>query len=169
MMVEVFIQLPPSKLDLVREELRSEGPPSDLRRRTERFVKQGLRAERQWRQRTAGPPHQVMCSIMEVEELRDVMVDLDPNASVLGVWKRDGLPLGVEYTRNAEDEITGTRGTPTFPIDADAMLDAMPDVFEYDQDGNVIGSSRPSRLIQAHRYMGWADRVYDVGALTRRG
>jgi hypothetical protein len=61
--------------------------------------------------------------------------------NILGAWDEDtGLQMGVTYTYDAEGDITGTTGTPYYPIPIKAYL-VMPPVIVYDENGDEVSNT----------------------------
>lgn len=72
---------------------------------------------------------------------------------VLGIWKMDGTPLGqnkkiipAEYNEDEliTEQIITYQGNATYPFKKSVYLPYMDDVNTYDNEGNVLTSTRPT-------------------------
>ena len=63
---------------------------------------------------------------------------------IAGAWWWDGRQAGTQFTYDVDGNITGTSGTPTYPIPVQ-LLGFMPDIVEYDIDGNETSRTPATR------------------------
>lgn len=61
------------------------------------------------------------------DELDQLAIDYPNHIRIVGAWHNDGRQAGTQFTRDADGNITGVTGTPTYPIHA-RILELMPDV-----------------------------------------
>jgi hypothetical protein len=58
-----------------------------------------------------------------------------------GAWSWDtGLQMGQSFTYDVDGNLTGVTGTPVYPLSTTAYQ-LMPDLIEYDDEGNVISTT----------------------------
>lgn len=61
------------------------------------------------------------------DELDQLAIDYPNHIRIVGAWHNDGRQVGTQFTRDADGNITGVTGTPTYPLHA-RILELMPDV-----------------------------------------
>lgn len=76
------------------------------------------------------------------------------NPEVLGVWDIEGTPLGqtknitpATYDEEGEqlmEEIITYDGSPTYPFNKSLYMPYMADINTYDEEGNILTSTRPT-------------------------
>lgn len=79
----------------------------------------------------------------QVMDIRnDLNAEFPGQLRTIGAWWWDGRQVGTEFTFDIDGVITGTTGDPTFPLHV-RILEFIPDIVTYDNDGNETGRSRP--------------------------
>jgi len=157
---EVLYSLPPGlakKLD-DREALErgNDNPPA--RDPDEQKFVGRLRASqvRAWKTAQGRVPISVLVDMDGLQELI-----ADQRVQVLGAWKPDGWPVGVTPVYDDEGLLLGRIGDPLVTAPKATYVRHMPD----DPDGGP----RPSDPYQVIRYMGWANRRYDLTGIPVLG
>ena len=90
------------------------------------------------------------------EVTRDVLVD-DPDFVQPDPENPIEVPqITIQVTTT---EIVGTSGTPTYPLHS-RLLEFIPDIVEWDADGNVISSVRPTDLSDVNLLQGQKERRF---------
>ena len=92
---------------------------------------------------------------MELDDVTDwLAANKGSKTKILGAWYWDnGLQHGTEL-----DEGT-VIGTPTYPLN-NRILKFMPDIIEYDEDGNIVSTTPASEMTDVNLEQGQAPRVF---------
>lgn len=90
---------------------------------------------------------------------------------IIGGWKKDGLAINKEYKITIDEEGNETKEIVDildeegnaienpYPFQEAEYISLMPDIVEYDEDGNVIGGERPTEAKQLHSFGGWDFKI----------
>lgn len=98
--------------------------------------------------------------LLKVRDEIDWLLANFPNQTRIGgAWHFDSRQVGTQFTRDADGNITGVTGAPTYPIHARA-LELMPDIITRDADGNVTSTTRPTALTDVNLLQGQEDRRF---------
>jgi hypothetical protein len=86
------------------------------------------------------------------------------NPIIIGAYKVDGLPLGVENVliseaTEEEDAVYELQGTATYTFNDVKYLDLMPDEHTYDAEGNILTTTRPTVCKPLAGFAGWTTEV----------
>lgn len=109
---------------------------------------------------TVGSDQWVLMDIVTTPERVEKLAEVIPSAVVAGCWNIDGSQYGqtLKRTQVGTDEFALVPdGVPVYPIHP-KLLDFMPDDVVYDEKGLEVSRTRPTKLKQVHKYLGWADR-----------
>ncbi len=80
---------------------------------------------------------------------------------VVAAWWWDSRQVGTQWELDQDGERTGnTTGTPTYPIHP-RVIDFMPDIVEWDEDGNVISTTPASILSDVNLVQGQQERRFE--------
>ena len=85
------------------------------------------------------------------DELDQLAIDYPNHLRIVGAWHNDGRQVGTQFNRDADGNITGVTGTPTYPLHA-RILELMPDVDD-------IGT-RPTVPSDVNLLMGQTERRF---------
>jgi len=102
--------------------------------------------------------------VTDKDKVRDALDFLNTeypnNAAIVGAWWYDGRQVGTRFTYDEDGQITGTTGTPLYPIHP-RLIDFMPDEEVRDGNGDLLFTQRPTQLSQVHLRQGQAPRRFD--------
>lgn len=85
------------------------------------------------------------------DELDDLIVDYPDHVRIGGAWHFDGRQVGTQFTYDADGDITGVTGLPTYPLHA-RLIELMPDVDD-------IGT-RPTESSDVNLLLGQKERRF---------
>ena len=79
------------------------------------------------------------------------------NPIQIGLYKQDGLPVGVELVNvgTKEEPSYEEQGTPELAFNSTEYISLMPDDVEYDNNGEVVSTSRPTVARPLSGFAGW--------------
>lgn len=98
--------------------------------------------------------------LLKIKAEIDDLVANEPNrVRIGGAWHFDGRQVGTQFTRDADGNITGVTGTPTYPLHT-RLLEFMPDIVTWDEDGNEISRVRPTSLTDVNLLQGQKERRF---------
>ena len=92
-------------------------------------------------------------------ELDDLTTNFPNHVKIVGAWHWDGRQAGTQFVRDAEGNITGTSGSPTYPLHA-RLIQFMPDDVTYDENGNETSRTRPTVPSDVNLAMGQSPRRF---------
>ena len=156
MNVNIWIALSTSAKNAINTRLRWNtetdgeytGPVSDTEYRIFRRMAHHSITSRMWKTPTLGGKTWHLFSLTfdlsgtNKNKLKDALDWLAANRGnlfqIVGAWHWSGRQVGTQWELDQDGNRTGnTTGTPTYPINTSQLLKFMPDIIEYDNDGNV--------------------------------
>lgn len=98
--------------------------------------------------------------LLKIRDEIDWLLANFPNQTrVGGAWHFDSRQVGTQFTRDADGNITGVTGTPTYPIHA-RILELMPDIVTHDENGVETSRVRPTVPSDINLLMGQKERRF---------
>ena len=99
-------------------------------------------------------------AMIKVKAELDWLLDTYTNQTRIGAaWHWDGRQVGTQFTYDENGVITGTTGTPVYPLHA-RLIEFMPDIVTYDDDGNETSRTRPTVLSDVNLGLGQTPRQF---------
>ena len=93
----------------------------------------------------------------QVDDVVDWLADNRTNQfEIMGAWEFDA---GIQYGTEIEPEDGSIKGDPTFPIST-RLIKFMPDIVEYDENGDVVSTTPATALTDVNKIQGQANRRF---------
>ena len=98
--------------------------------------------------------------LMMQMELDNLAANYTSQFVVIGAWHWDGRQVGTQWELDADEQRTGdTIGISTYPIHA-RLIQFMPDIVTYDEDGNETSRTRPITMSDVNLGFGQSPRRF---------
>ena len=81
------------------------------------------------------------------------------NPVVLGMFHHNGVQVGKTIT--VIDEVTTITGTATYPFQKEKYIALMPDEHTYNDNGQVLTTTRPTAVRALKNFGGWGECIFE--------